>query len=440
LKKALKGTISLALITIGSVDSIRNLPAAALVGSDIFQYFLLALFLFLLPAAFIAVWLSYQCDKGIYGWVSLGLGKPFGMLAIWFQWLQNLLIYPTFFSFIAGAILYTFAPSLIENKLYLFIIINLILWCLTWLNIKGLRLSSTINNTLTFVGLVLPFLLIIYIGIDYLLSHSNPLANLPANHQGSASCLTAIILSFCGIEIAAVHAKKIHKHSYTLAIIAAVIFIFLSMLFGALTLALLIPNHQLNFISDIPALFTLFFNQQKLAAFAPLVNGFIILGCLACANNWLLAPIKGIAFAIDDGPKKNYSQRLTLKYLLILQAIAISLASSLFFLFKRINASYWFMMTLATEMYLLMYVLMFVAAIGLALRKASRHKAIIITIASIGLCGILFTFWASFSPPPISIDISSMTYRARLAFALCIMCLPALIYMGKTNQLKQSAI
>lgn len=40
---------SLTLMTVGSVDSIRNLPAAALVGTEIFWYFALAFFSFYYP-------------------------------------------------------------------------------------------------------------------------------------------------------------------------------------------------------------------------------------------------------------------------------------------------------------------------------------------------------------------------------------------------------
>lgn len=111
-------TFSLVLLTVGSVDSIRNLPAAALVGKEIFFYFTLALLLFLLPSAVIAAWFSGQSKEGIYGWVKQSLGRNIGFMAIWFQWMQNILIYPTFFSFIAGSLLYCLAPHLIETRFY----------------------------------------------------------------------------------------------------------------------------------------------------------------------------------------------------------------------------------------------------------------------------------------------------------------------------------
>lgn len=110
-------------MTVGSVDSIRNLPAAALVGTEILWYFGLAFLLFLLPSAVISGWFSSKSSEGIYGWVKNSLGKKSGFIAVWFQWMQNILIYPTFFSFIAGGLLYCINPALIENKFLIFLLL-----------------------------------------------------------------------------------------------------------------------------------------------------------------------------------------------------------------------------------------------------------------------------------------------------------------------------
>lgn len=115
--------LSLALITVCSVDSIRNLPAAALAGNRLFYYFALALLFFLLPCAIVAVWFSRQSEQGVYGWVKQGLGNQWAFIAIWFQCIQNVLIYPTLLSFIAGTLLYSISPDLVQNKSMLFLII-----------------------------------------------------------------------------------------------------------------------------------------------------------------------------------------------------------------------------------------------------------------------------------------------------------------------------
>ena len=154
---------SLSLITIGSVDSIRNLPAAALAGNQLVNYFILALFLFLLPCAVISGWFSKQSNQGVFSWVKSGLGKPTAFMAAWFQCLQNVLLYPPLLSFIAGTILYIISPEHIENKSLIFLIIVVITVGLTWVNLRGIQLSSRLNVFCSIFGLIIPFILIFII-------------------------------------------------------------------------------------------------------------------------------------------------------------------------------------------------------------------------------------------------------------------------------------
>ncbi|WP_454782348.1 APC family permease [Legionella sp. WA2022007384] len=406
---------SLTLMTVGSVDSIRNLPAAALVGTDIFWYFGLALFFFLLPSAIIAGWFSSKSHEGIYGWVKKSLGKKAGFLAIWFQWMQNILIYPTFFSFIAGAFLYCINPNLVENKTLLFIIINILIWCLTWINIKGLHLSNRLTVFCSIFGLLLPFILILAIGLIWVIMYPQSLNLITPSHQDSWASLTAIILSFCGIEIAGVHAQDCIPGSLPKAIALSVIIIFVTMLFGSLTLALLLSPNQLNFISGIPQLFQVFFTLIQFPKLSLLVNVLIVVGCIGCANNWLISPIKGLLFASNE---INNTVKQSSSGLLVMQACGVSFISTLFLLFPSINTSYWFMITLAIQMYLLMYGIMFAGAIRLSWREKNQYSWFIILSSILGFIGITISLVVSFTPP------SSLKYGSLLRYdLLIIICL-----------------
>lgn len=68
------GVFSLAMITAGSVDSIRNLPATALFGSSLIFFFVLGAIFFLLPSALVSAELSStsQAQGGVYAWVKKG--------------------------------------------------------------------------------------------------------------------------------------------------------------------------------------------------------------------------------------------------------------------------------------------------------------------------------------------------------------------------------
>lgn len=420
---------SLSLITVCSVDSIRNLPAAAMAGNQLLYYFSLALVLFLLPSAIIAVWFSQQSSQGIYGWVKVGLGKQFACLAIWFQCIQNLLIYPTFLSFIAATLLYSFSPALASNSYVIFMVILALIWSLTWINLQGIHTSSRFNSVCTILGLLLPFLLILSLGGRWYYTHSNTIQNLiPANTTYSWTSLIAIMLSFCGIEIAAVHAKESQKGAFSKSIFIAVIVVFFTMLFGAITLAMIIPAQQLNFISSIPQLIDLFFKEFHYEQLAFLVNGLIAIGCIGTANNWIIAPIKGLSFAVDEGlfnttlitkNPKNAPAKL-----LLLQAAIVSLISSLFLVFPTMNASYWIMLNAATQIYLLMYLMLFLSAITIVLKSKTISWMILIA-ASLGIGGISIGLIVSLVPPP-NLQFNSQLFYAALSvlFLICMFFIP----------------
>ncbi|HAU1638213.1 TPA: APC family permease [Legionella pneumophila] len=411
LMKRRLSVLSLTLITVCSVDSIRNLPAAALAGNQLIHYFALALLFFLLPCAIVAVWFSRQSEQGVYGWVKQGLGNHWAFIAIWFQCIQNVLIYPTLLSFIAGTLLYTISPDLIQNKSLLFLIIIFLIWSLTWINLKGIHLSSRFNSYCSITGLILPFIIILLMGLYWWITQIKPDTTiLPQAESYSWTSLTAIILSFCGIELAAVHARESEQGAFPKAIVISVIIIFLTMLFGSIVLAMIIPPRQLSFISSIPQLIQLFFNKMGYGYFAFIINGLIAIGCIGAANNWLIAPIKGLEFAIKEGflnkqlnqvNKNNAPVRL-----LVSQAICVSIISALFLIVPSINASYWIMLNAATQINLLMYLLLFISAIKIVSSKSVMSKLNIIISAYLGLAGSGVALIVSLTPPP-SLAISS---------------------------------
>lgn len=416
MKKRLS-VFSLTLITVCSVDSIRNLPAAALAGSQLFNYFTLALIFFLIPCAIVSMWFSNQSQQGVYGWVKKGLGTRSAFLAIWFQCIQNVLIYPTLLSFIAGTLLYSISPDLVENKSLLFLIIIMLIWGLTWINLKGIQLSSRFNSFCSITGLLVPFSIIIAMGLYWWITQTHAEQKiLPQATSYSWTSLTAIILSFCGIELAAVHAEDSQPGAFPKAVLISVFAIFLSMLFGSIILAMIIPPQQLSFISSIPQLIQLFFAKMHCEHLAFIINGLIAIGCIGAANNWLIAPIKGLGFAAGEGFLDNRLTEVNRNNapakLLILQATCVTIISTLFLVVPSINASYWIMLNAATQINLLMYLLLFISAIKLVLSTEFLSQLKIITTAVFGLFGVIVALLVSLAPPP------SLQFNSQITYAL----------------------
>lgn len=201
---------SLTMITVGSVDSIRNLPATALFGSSLIFFFIISALFFLIPCALVSAELSAGWPKhgGIYIWVKEAFGMQLGFAAIWLQWIENVVWYPTILSFVAGTIGYMISPTLVNNKIFLITIILASFWGTTLINWLGMKSSARFSNLCSIVGLIIPMTLIVILGFIWFMTGKNlqigfsPSALLPNFNDSSLwVSLTGIMMSFCGIEI-----------------------------------------------------------------------------------------------------------------------------------------------------------------------------------------------------------------------------------------------
>ena len=96
------GVFTLAIMNVTAVVSLRGLPAEAEYGVSSAFYYLFAALVFLIPTALVAAELAAMFqDKqgGVFRWVGEAFGKKAGFLAIWLQWIESTIWYPTVLTF-----------------------------------------------------------------------------------------------------------------------------------------------------------------------------------------------------------------------------------------------------------------------------------------------------------------------------------------------------
>lgn len=448
--------LSLVFITIVSVDSIRNLPATAIFGSQIFFFFMGACLLFLLPCALISAELSAHessTDKGgIYYWLKEAFGDNVAFIGIWFQWLENVIFYPAILSFVAGTLAYIIAPDsaaeLSSNKYYILSVVLIIFWTLTIINMRGLQLTALFSNICTIFGLLIPMSIIISLGLHWMFSGNTLQINFSNSsllpdftNQDLWVSLTGIILSFSGIEIATVYVRDIEnpKKKFPKALLISTIIIATTLLLGSLAIAITIPGKDINLISGIMQALEVFLSSYNMLWLLPIMGTMVVIGGLGSVLNWIIAPTTGLHMAAMDGlmpaifKKENKFNAPT--PLLLLQASLTSVLTAVYLLLPSINGAYWLLTVLASQIYMFMYILMFLAAIKL--RKTypeSEHtfkigKSYINTyiVAAIGIIGCIITIIAGFIPPS-SMDIGSNNYYETLLISgLIVLSMPPFI-------------
>lgn len=441
---------SLTMITVGSVDSIRNLPATALFGSQLIFYFILGALFFLIPTALVSAELASGWAKqgGVYIWVKQAFGKKIGFLAIWLQWIENVIWYPTILSFVAGTIGYLINPELTSNPYFLWSVIVSSFWGATLLNLRGMKSSAMFSNFCSIAGLLLPMSLIISLGVVWI-TQGNPLQihfdkQSIVPHLADKSMwvsLTAIMMSFCGIEIATVHANDVKNPQYAFpkVLVYSVGVILSTLILGSLAIAVVLPGKDINLVAGIMQAFAAFFSSYHMYWMMPVVALMLVLGGLGGVSNWIIAPTKGLLVAAEDGNLPEYFQRTNAKgapvVMLFTQATVVTILSGLFLFMPSVNGSYWLLTALAAQLYMLMYFLMFAAAIKLRLSEPHHHRpfkipggmAGMLFVAGIGIVGVCGTLIVSFIPPD-EINVGSLArYELTLIGGLILMCSPPFI-------------
>ncbi len=442
---------SLVILIVAAIDNIRNLPSAAIFGSGMVFFFVFSALVFLIPTSLVAAELSATFPEhgGIYQWVNKAFGKKWAMMAIWLQWINTMVWYPTILSFVAGTLAYLINPELAQNKTYLITCILIVFWGLTLINLKGLHISALINNIFATIGTILPMILLIVLGIIWVatgqtrqISLSIP-AMLPSlSDSTNWVSLIAITASFVGIELSGVHVSDIREpqRNFPKAVFLAALFIFFSMGFGALSVAFVLPNKEINLVSGVMQVFTSFFEAFGLRALIPVLTLLIVTGSIGTMINWLISPAKGLLHAAEFGFLPSFftrKNRAGIAYnILIAQAVIVTLVCLIFLLEPTINAFYWFLTALSTELYMMMYILMFCAGLRLHYRHTNRPlvfkipgKTVGMWIVSLlGLTGCLTTIIVSFFPPEAINTGGTMRYLTMIGCGNLLTIAPVFLF------------
>ncbi len=446
---------ALVLLIVSAVDSNRNLPSAAIYGAPLIFFFLFGAVFFLFPVSLISAELGTLSEKkgGIYHWVRLAFGEKFGVIAIWLQWAQAVSWFPTILTFIAGTGAYLIHPELMHSKIYMVSAITSVFWILTLVNLQGIRVSAKLNETFCLVGTLVPTVALIVLGIIWI-TKGEPLAIsvsmstiFPSFKELSQwTALVAIMTSFAGMELAGVHMRSIKnpRRSFPKAVMIASFVVLASMLFGALSIAIVLPTRDIHLAAGLMQVFAAFFHQFHLDSWIVVVTLMILVGSFGNLINWISAPALGLLHATEHGylpaffakeNKKGVASRI-----LIAQAVVVTCLCLLFRFLPSVNAFYWFLMAISSSLYTIMYVMMFCAAIALKAKFPPNGFHVpfgnfgLIALCGIGLIGCIITIIVTFIPPPDIPIASPLKYAMMIFVGNLIFICPALFLLLKKKK------
>jgi amino acid transporter len=410
------------MINVIAVDNLRTLPISAELGMSLIVYYAFAALTFFIPVALVAAELAttYPSTGGIYVWVREAFGLRIAFITIWLQWVYNIVWYPNILVFIVTTLAYVITPELANNRVYLLGTTVSLFWLMTLLNCFGMKISSLVSTLGAIIGTLVPMIGIALLGFIWILQ-GQPLAIeypihwLPTS-QGfaSASLFTAVLFGLLGIEMSAMHAEEV-KHpqrDYPRALLYSTLIIFSTLVLGSLAIVIVVPHEQLSVVSALIDAYAIFFKAYHMVWMTPIIAILIIIGGLSGVSAWIIGPTKGLLVSARDGtiPARfvQINRHGAPVYLLLTQAVIVTLLCSAFVLIDTIQAAYWFLTVLSAQMGLLVYVFMFAAAIKLRTTFPEQTGAYRIPggkmslwgIAGIGLSACVLAIAVSFVPPP----------------------------------------
>lgn len=455
------GVFTLAIMNVTAVVSLRGLPAEAVYGLSSAFYYLFAAVVFLIPTALVAAELAAMFqDKqgGVFRWVGEAYGKKIGFLAIWLQWVESTIWYPTVLTF--GAVALAFIGmndvhdmALASNRYYSLIVVLVIYWAATFISLKGMGWVGKVSKVGGLVGTIIPAGLLVLLAIIYLVSGGQSQMDFSGNFLPDLSkfdnlvLAASIFLFYAGMEMGGIHVKDVENPSknYPKAVFIGSLITVIIFVLGTFSLGIIIPEKDINLTQSLLVGFDNYFKYVHASWLSPIIAIALAFGVLAGVLTWVAGPSKGIFAVGKAGYLPPFFQKTNSngvqKNILYLQGIAVTLLSLLFVVMPSVQSFYQIMSQLTVLLYLIMYMLMFSGAIYLRynMKKANRPfrignkgNGLMWFIGGLGFCGSLLAFVLSFIPPgQIAVGSNAVWFAVLIIGCIVVVAAPFAIYAAK---------
>ena len=409
--------VALALMTTSSVASLRPAPTMAVYGlASVFLYLVPAI-LFLLPTSLVSAELASGWKGGVYNWVSTGISKPMGFLAVWCQFAMTIFYYPSLLGFVASTLAYVINPDLASNGVWTALVIMVCYWSGVFISSRGTKGVAGLASGGLIIGTLIPGALLIFLGAVFL-GQGHPsaapmtAANLLPQWAGIASLVLIVnnFLSYSGMEMNAVHVSSLRNPAkeFPREMFLAMGLVLLIFILPALAISWIVPADQLSLTAGVMQAFDAIFAQFGVQWLTPIIGIMLVAASLGGMLTWLAGPSKGLLLiSRQEGYLPPFLQKLNRngvqQNLLVTQGLVTTVIALGYALIPSVSSAYWIFSVITTQVYLIMYLLMFIAAVRLRRTHADHPRGfrapILVTLCVVGFLASFAALLVGFIPP-----------------------------------------
>jgi amino acid transporter len=191
----------------------------------------------------------------------------------------------------------------------------------------------------------------------------------------------------------------------------------------ALAISFVVPRESLSLTAGVMQAFQQFFEYFGIGFLTPVFALMLVCAMLGGMMGWLAGPSKGLLMV---GRENGYLPPVLQKTnkngiqisILFAQGIIVSIVALLFAFIPSVSSAFWVLSAMTTQIYLIMYVLMFIAVVKLRRSNPDQPRGYrvpaLMVVAGVGLVSSVLVFFIGLIPPSQFGSSSPAAYAALL--------------------------
>ncbi len=413
------------VFTSAMVISVYVYPTFASAGLTLIFFLFISALLWFLPTALCSAEMASVTswsDGGLFVWVKETLGEKWAFCATFYQWFQISIGFVSMLYFIVGMMSVAFNLTIINQDPLIKLGIMLgVFYLVTFLQLFGSKITNLLSKLGFFLGVLLPVILLLSLTILFITS-GHPIEikfTLPSlfpnfTKLDSFVVFSSFILAYLGIEASAIQINNLEngKRNYPKVMIFFCIFSVVINMLAGLGISFLVKSSDLSLNTGMTqalhtALQTLFPSALILVNIIAFILTF---STIAKISTWVVAPANEIYLCVQKGllPKyfaKKNKQEVPTRIVFAQTLISTFWCVIITLVFDGNNLAFMLSLALTVIVYLLAYILMYLAYFKLQKQELNREYHVFknkrkrVTYASVGLLTTSFALFISFVPP-----------------------------------------
>jgi len=428
-------------MNVAAMVGLRWLPIAAGYGAASITLWVLAAVLFFIPIGMISTELAttWPNEGGLYVWVKQAYGEKPAFYVSWFYWANSFFYCPSLLTFIVVTLVFAFKPQLATNKFFVCSAVLVLLWLVTFINVRGLNAVKKLANLGGSFGTLMPILVIIALGCGSVLIWHHPvptdyslaswLPNLTS--KSNIALLSALMFAMAGIELTPILAGETEnpRKTFSRALYISATLIVAAYIISTVAVTMVISPAKIGAASGIMDAINLMAKDLNIPFLVAIIALSISVGSFGGVSVWVVAPIKMFFESTKQGVLPVSFMKLNKNDMpsraIIFQAIIVSLVVVGTSFLPSVNVFYITLVLMTTTLYFFPYLVM--CAAFLKLRKTYAHvprpyrlpggKIFAWIVTSVAFISVSIAIVLPFIVPPQEIKTAHdiLMYRTEIA-------------------------